>query len=166
MDYIGTKQPPVNFKSYEWLGKETRAYYDMNPYPYWAFASWRTGNNGPLPKCLPIVRNIVDKSARWLFGKDIDIVCDNDTIKTAIDDVLDKNKIHSRLVNLAKLGGIEGGVALKYNVVNNEVRIQTLSPVNEVKFYVNPHDKYEVLMVRIEYPFFDGENWVLYSTIS
>ena len=30
MDYIGTKQPPVNFKSYEWLGKETRAYYDMN----------------------------------------------------------------------------------------------------------------------------------------
>ena len=70
----------------------------------------------------------------------------------------------SRLFHLAKLGGKEGGVCLKFSVIENEVKINILSGVEEVKFYYDPHDQYNLQMARIEYPYMDNNDggWYWY----
>lgn len=164
IDPTAVKFPPANFEAYERLGKECRAYYNMNPYPFFHFSTWLTERKGPLPKCLPLAKNVIDKGARWLFGKGIRLACETDTmLQDEVAEIWRKNRMPSKLHHLGKLGGKEGGVCLKFSVVDGEVKINVLSAVEEVKFYLNPHDQTDVVLARVEYPYMDlsdgGWHW-------
>jgi hypothetical protein len=156
---IGTKIPPSGLKSILANAHKARAYHQLNPYPVFAFRSWRTEDRGPLPTCMPFSRSIVERGATWLFGKPLQIKVPGNT---ALEEFLRKawrtNKMDSRLVALARKAGQDGQIALKFSYddtnEDNPLAIQDLS-IDECRFFYDPHDTDRVLMVRIQYQFQD-----------
>jgi len=164
-DIVNTRVKPPGFDVFRYLGMEATAYHELSPYPYFAFREWRTEERGPYPKCLPLARAIVRKGALWLFGKPVQLNCTNDEVEESLKKAWMENAMDSRLVQAAVKGGCEGGIALKFSVTEDgKPRIQILSVNRDVRFFYNPHDRFDLWMARIQYPFqspIDGE-WFWY----
>lgn len=159
---IGTKNLPAGLAHIRERAGEAHAYYRLEPYPLYHFRDWKTEDRGPLPRCLPLTKSIVDRSARWLFGKPLRIeVPENPDLETFIRQVWTSNNLQTRMKARAVRGALDGGIALKfsYDQANQErpVCVQTLSITQEVRFYYHPHDRAQLLMARIQYPFQDAE---------
>lgn len=159
---------PPGFRNYLVRAFESEAYYGGYPYPAYALRSWKTEELGPYPTPLPIMKSIVDRSAIWLFGKQTNFTFPQLTteVDKAIVSIWKKNKLDSRLVSMARMGGIEGGVGLKftYDKEKDKVIIQTLSCKDHVQFFYDPHDSTRLMMVRVEYIYFDMQvnKWMIF----
>lgn len=70
---INCRYSPPGWIMARWQAMEAGAYHNLTPYPMWAFNEWKTEDRGPLPRCMPLPRSIVKKSAQWLFGRDVQI---------------------------------------------------------------------------------------------
>ena len=181
---INTKVPPYGLSNIRELAKEARAYHALDPYPLFHFKDWKTEERGTLPRCMPFVRTIVERGARWLFGKPLQLHCPkNPSFETFIRRAWRQNRMNSRLVALAERGGLDGGAALKFSFdsENKEqpLSFQTLSVVDQVRFFYHPHDRDRLLMARVQYPYLDpvsgktkwhreewtAEKWVKYLPV-
>lgn len=164
---IGTHYWPPFFTTIRMLALEAEAYHALRPYPFWQFSDWKTEDRGVLPRCLPLARRVVCKSAKWLFGRPIEIHMPG-SIDTErfIREAWQLNRMTSRMVAAAERGGVEGGVVLKWSYDEESLtplRFQVLSPITECRLFYDPHDIDDLLMARIQYPVFnprDGETYL------
>jgi hypothetical protein len=62
---IGTRYFPPFFSVVRLMALEALAYHQMRPYPYWYFADWKVEERGILPRCLPLARRVVTRSAKY-----------------------------------------------------------------------------------------------------
>lgn len=142
------------------LSKQARAYQAMNPYPRFHFQQWMSEDRGPLPRCLPTAKSIVQRGAKWLFGKPVQISAPkSETLEARLRDAWLDNRMDSRLVAIARDGALDGGVALKFSYQEGakpEIAIQSLSIVDECRLFFHPHDCDKLLMARVQYPYFDA----------
>ena len=158
---INTRTLPPGLGELQALANEARAYNMLDPYPVFWFRDWKTEDRGPLPRCLPLAKSIVARGARWLFGKPLQInVAGNETLETFLRTAWDKNRMATRLPAIARDGALDGGVALKFSYdETNEKKllIQSLSIVDQVRMFYDPHDRDSLLMARVQYPYFDAQ---------
>lgn len=144
------------------LCDEADAYHKLQPYPRFALASWKTEDRGPLPVCMPIAKEITRRSAKWLFGKPIQIKASgNPKLQERLRKAWTANGMQSRIVAAAERGGRHGGYFLKYSIdetADEPISIQTLSLMDEVRLFYHPHDRNRLLMARIQYRFYDAAN--------
>lgn len=169
---INTKHAPVGFDTAFRLAAEANAYHTLTPYPWWAFREWRIEERGPYPVCMPFVRAAVQRSARWLFGKPIQINCaENEDWQTYLREAWVKNKMRTQLRGAAEQAGIQGGYCLKFSYDENRqkpglfpLRFQVLSSIDAARLYYDPHDAECLLMARIQYPYWEPSEgcWYLY----
>ncbi len=156
---FGVRHAPPQAEAQRLLAQEAEAYHRLDPYPYYGFSDWLTEERGPFPRCLPFVRNAVRRGAYWLFGRGVRIECpDSPELGAWLRDVWDRNRMPTRAVGAAERGGYQGGVVFKWSfdaAADPAVRLQTLSAVDQVRFYCDPHDRERVLMARVQYPFWD-----------
>lgn len=164
---IGTRHFPPYFTAIRMMALEALAYHNMRPYPYWAFSDWKIEDRGKLPNCLPLCRRIVNRSAKWLFGKPVEIsLPGNETLEKFLREAWQLNRMPTKMVAAAEKGGIEGGVVLKMSYDEKEdvpLRFQVLSPITECRLFYDPHDADCLLMARIQYPVFnpqDGDHYM------
>ena len=157
---INTKFLPAGLMKMKGFADKADAYHKMQPYPRFALANWKTEDLGPLPRCLPLPREIVNRGAKWLFGKPIQIVASGNTkLETAFRNAWTENGMGSRMVPIAARAARQGGVFLKYSVdetADIPIRIQSLSPIDEARLYYHPHDAQRLLMARIQYKYYDA----------
>lgn len=157
---INTTTLPPGLNVITNLSAEARAYYTLTPYPQFWFREWKTEDRGPLPRCLPLAKTVVNRGAKWLFGKPITLNCaGNETLETFLRDAWKANRMDTRLPAVARNGALDGGVALKFSYdETNEKKliIQPLSIVDQVRFFYDPHDRDNLLMARVQYPYFDA----------
>ena len=67
--------------------------------------------------------------------------------------------MRARLPAMAINGALDGGIALKFSydeTTDKKLVIQSLSIVDQVRIYCSPHDRDEMLMARVQYPYFDA----------
>jgi hypothetical protein len=164
---INTRFFPPFFTTVRMLALEAQAYHQLRPYPYWQFSDWKTEERGVLPRCLPLARRIVNKSAKWLFGKPVEIsMPGNETAEKFLKEAWQLNRMPSRMVAGAERAGVEGGLVLKWSYdeeADIPLRFQVLSVINECRLFYDPHDRDCLLMARIQYPVFnpqDGEYYL------
>lgn len=177
---IGTGSFPPGLKNAQGKAKEARAYHQLEPYPTFWFKDWKTEDRGPLPRCLPLAKSVIRRGARWLFGRPPTInVPMAPRLQDAIRQVWAANRMPSRLVAMAANAGLEGGVCLKYHWDGVQVRISSLSVVEECRLFYHPHDRDRLLMARIQYCYsnaadqrtywhreeWTGEEWVQYQDV-
>jgi Phage portal protein, SPP1 Gp6-like len=160
-ELIGTKFLPPGLSRMTKLADEADAYHALNPYPRFALANWKTEDLGPLPRCLPLAKDTVNRGAKWLFGRPIQIHCaGNKALEGTLRDAWTRNKMEARMVAASAKAAREGGLFLKYAIDerNKErpITIQTLSIIDDVRLYYHPHDNQQLLMVRVQYPYFDA----------
>ena len=158
---IGTRSVAPGLKALKASAAEAWAYHTLNPYPQFHFQSWQVEDRGPRPRCVPIAKSIVQRGARFLFGKPLQLMCaGNSTWETFLREAWTANGMDARLVPLAVRGALETGVVLKfaYDDQNTDkpLTIQTLSIVSQVRLFYDPHDRDSVLMARVQYPYFDA----------
>lgn len=165
---INTKYLPPGWSKFSREALVQRAYYDLNPYPYFGFQSWKTEELGQYPICLPIQKAIINRSAIWLFGKEIQIEFPGETdIEKELRKYWTANQCNSKLVPLAKKGGREGDVTLKFSYDSTKeipLRFQVYSNATDVKFFYDPLDAETVIMVRVQVPYQSLQNgkWYWY----
>lgn len=158
VNYPGT---PEGFRQAKYFGLMSQSYFDMSPYPYFSLMDWKSEADGPLPHCLPLVRKCVRRGALWLFGKPITFnITENPEVCKKVEQIWAANHMEAKLTQLGIRGGLDGTTALKFSVENigspdARARINILSCVNQVKFFMDPMDGERVLMAREQYPFFD-----------
>ncbi len=164
---INTKFFPPGFTAVRQMAWEAAAYHNLRPYPYWQFADWKTEERGPLPRCLPLPRRIVNKGAKWLFGKPVQLsVPGNENLEKYLRDAWQKNKMPTHMVHNAMRGGTQGGIALKWSYDEEDdpkLSFQSLSVIDDCRLFYDPHDSDRLIMARIQYPVFnpeDGETYV------
>lgn len=165
---INTCIPPEGYLATRALAAESWAYHELRPYPYFWFGNWKTEERGTLPVCLPIARQIVLESSKWLFGKPVSIQCQDDKrLEEALNRAWMQNQMQREMHSAAQKGAIEGGIALKF--CYDETRpvpltFQTLSVIDHVRFFYDPQDKRTLLMARVQYPIRDGVtgDWYIY----
>lgn len=156
---IGTKTMPAGLQSLRAASQEAWAYHRGNPYPLYHFRNWMTEDRGPLPRCLPIAKSIVRRSAKFLFGKPLRLNSANEAWEVFVRKAWDDNQMPARLVAVAEKAGLESGVVLKYaydEAAAVPLTFQTLSIVDQVRLYADPHDRTRVLMARVQYSYFDA----------
>lgn len=157
---INTKSLPAGLGTIQAAAGEAQAYDKLNPYPTFHFRDWMSENRGPLPRCMPLCKSTVGRGARWLFGRPLQIkVPGNEALETFITQAWEANRMPSRLVPIARRGAVEGGVVLKFSydaARTPALSIQSLSLVDQVRLYYHPHDCEQLLMARIQYPYFDA----------
>ncbi len=165
---IGVKRSPTGFEAIRGLAAEALAYHSLNPYPWYHFREWKVEERGPYPKCMPFGRTAVKRSARWLFGKPLQINVPADKrLETFLRQAWQDNRMPTRMVAAATRAGFEGGLALKFafdETASPKLSIQTLSVTEDVRTYYDPHDRDLLLMARVQYPYWDpvdGE-WYFY----
>jgi len=161
MNVINTKHQPSGLVEYVSAGMNSRAYYNLNPYPYYAFKAWNTEKMGPYPTCLSIGQQIIDRPAKWLFGKPPEMQFREDQkVNEYLLKIWKQNNMDSKLVSIAEQGGRDGGVVIKFTYDASkakQIKLQVLSPLTQVRFYYDPHDIDTLLMARIQYEYFDPE---------
>lgn len=161
MDLINTKSKPDGFIEAWAQAMQAAAYHALDPYPMWNFHDWKTEDKGPHPRCMPLPRHIVSKGASWLFGKPFQIVSENEKLQESLRDAWLQSRMQTKIRYAAELGGIQGGVALKwaYDESNKDrpVAFQVLSVVDHLRLYYDPHDQDKLLMARVQYTYFDYE---------
>lgn len=158
---INNKSLPAGLSQVRALSREARAYQAQKAYPLYHFQDWQTENRGPLPVCLPLAKSIVERGAKWLFGKPVQLtVAANAALETKLRDIWTQNKMDSRLRPMAKNAALDGGVVLKFAYDKTRadcpVVIMALSLVDEVRLYTHPHDAQKVLMARVQYPYLNA----------
>jgi hypothetical protein len=172
---IGVRRAPVGWEIVRRLATEAEAYFSLTPYPWHHFSEWMTEERGPYPCCMPFGRTSVQRSARWLFGKPVQINAGpqperGEKIDNPLEDWLRKawqaNRMPTRMKAGATRGGFQGGMALKFSydkTAEVPLSFQTLS-AEHVRGYYDPHNRDRLLMVRIQYPFQDPQTgaWMLF----
>lgn len=172
---IGVQRAPAGYAELLQVAQEAEAYHALNPYPYWHFQEWKTEERGPYPRCMPFGRTAVLRGARWLFGKPVQINAGPQPGRgEKLDNLLEKylrqawqaNRMPTRMVAAATRAGYQGGMALKfaYNAQNPvPLSFQTLT-ADTVRCYYHPHNRNQLLMVRVQYPYQDPVTgaWMLY----
>ncbi len=157
---FGTKQKPQDLVRLQRDAERAWAYHCLNPYPRFAYTSWKTEDLGPLPRCRAVPRRAVKRGARFLFGKGIEIRCaGNEALETFLRDAWTANKMPARAVAMAERGAVEGGVCLKFSYDPDaipQLSIQTLSLVSQVRLYYHPHNRSRLLMARVQYSYYDA----------
>lgn len=158
-DLIGTKHLPPRHKLMDYEARRARAYFNLNPYPGFSFGDWVEEERGPLPRCRPFVRTITARQARWLMGKGLEFAADEDTITDKVNEVWAQNRMNTQVSMIARNCGQAGTIFLKYTYDEENkqcpVRISVLDGVRHVRAYYDPHDSTQLLMVRIQYPYWD-----------
>jgi hypothetical protein len=156
---INTKHLPPGLGCLRALSAEARAYDTLSPYPEYWFRDWKVEDRGPLPRCMPLAKSIVRRGARWLFGKPVRLYCPGNTqLEEFLRQAWEQNRLDSRLVASAQNGALDGGIVLKFawdEGARRPLTIQTLSLVDQVRLYWHPHDRDQLLMARVQYPYFD-----------
>lgn len=166
---INTPYLPGNYRMLCNEARRSLAYYMQAPYPNFGFRTWKTETQGPLPLCMPIAKHITNQSARWLFGKPLGFEVNgaesewDQEAAERIDEIWGKNRMATRILAAAKMGGLSGGYVLKFHVDPEKkasgqeiVDIQVFDVNQQAKVYVDPMDISKMLMVRLEYPFYDA----------
>ncbi|BDI27998.1 hypothetical protein CCAX7_000490 [Capsulimonas corticalis] len=157
---INTRSLPVGLGWLQDKAAEAHAYDVLNPYPLFHFKEWKTEDRGPLPRCMPLAKSIIARGAKWLFGQPLQIHCaENPDLEEFLRKMWRKNKMGARLVAMARQGGCDGGIALKFSydeTARIPLSIQSLSLVDEVRLYYDPHNCADLLMARIQYSYFDA----------
>lgn len=161
-ELIGTRKLPPEWRTRQIFSRQARAYHELVPYPvYGMFKEWKEGERGPLPRCWPMVRDIVETSARWLFGRELKIETSDDKTTEAITELWERSNMPAVMMRAATIAGYEGGTALYWTYDEDAaaddpgVRIMTYSVTDHVRFWYHPHDPMQLLMARIQYPYFD-----------
>jgi len=166
---LGIKASPPGYSSARIQAAEAQAYHQLTPYPWWHFADWNVDDWGPYPRCMPFGKSIVVRSARWLFGKPIQInTSDNPDLQTYLRNAWVENRMRARMRAAAEKGGLQGGIVLKFSydgtAPKRKLRFQILSPVDECRLFYDPHDREDLLMARVQYPYMDTATgtWMMY----
>lgn len=168
-DLLGKAIVPQGHPDRLRMARMARAYHAMAPYPRWGFSEWKTEDRGPLPRCLPHCRRIVEEQARSLFGKPVTFKADTPEQGEWLNDVWNFNNMGGRSVAMAGLGGLAGSVVLKWSVDEQRsktpVRIDVLDAAEQAQCFFDPHDPEKLLMMRVCYPYFDyaDQKWKLYT---
>lgn len=158
---INTRALPPGLSRIRELAAESRAYHRLSPYPRFWFKDWKTEERGPLPRCMPVARSIVRRGARWLFGKPLTLSCaGNPKLEEELRKWWQQNRMRARLRAIAEDAALDGGVALKFALDKSNrdrpVSFQTLSITEQVRTFYHPHDRDQLLMVRVQYPYYDA----------
>ena len=157
---INTKSMPPGLQTLRASAAEAWAYHRGDPYPLYHFRNWMTEDRGPLPRCLPLAKSIVRRSARFLFGKPFRLTCaENEAWEAFLRKAWDDNQMNSRLVAMAEKAAIETGIVIKFaydEEAETPLTFQTLSIADQVRLYADPHDRTKVLMARVQYSYFDA----------
>lgn len=157
---IGTDKYPPFFREMRDAARMATAYHNLTPYPLYGLKEWVNEERGPLPRCLPLPRWIVDQGAAWLFGRPLSFRCDEDEkFAETINDCWAKSRMASKSVNAALIGGQAGGVLVGFSLdINAECPI-TLShyhPFEQARIYFDSQNSGELAGVRLQYPFYDN----------
>lgn len=157
-DLLGTKFAPEGLEIITRLAKQARAYYSMNPYPAFGFTDWKTEERGPIPKCLPFVRSITKRSARWLFGRGVDIhISGSAQLTEFIVKAWNDSKMPVKMIDVARRAALDGSYCLKYHFdENRQIKFTALSTVDNVRLYYDPMDGTKLLMARVQFPYYDA----------
>jgi hypothetical protein len=158
---IGTKHLPPGLAALKARSAEARAYHALEPYPLYHFRDWKIEDRGPLPRCMPLPKSIINRGARWLFGKPVRIQCaGNEALEKFLTTAWEQNRMQTRLRPMAVNGALDGGVVLKFSYDSTReerpLSIQSLNLVSQARLYYDPHDRDRLLMARIQYPYFDA----------
>ena len=165
---VGVQCAPPGSEAVHAYAEEAGAYHSLAPYPWFHFREWKTEERGPLPRCMPFVRSAVRRSAKWLFGKPLEIKCPGNTeLEETLRKAWQANRMPTRMVVAAERAGQQGGVALKFSydeTADPQLSFQTLSITQELRCYYDPHDRDRLLMARVQYPYFDplARDWYWY----
>lgn len=165
---VNAAQPPAGLATVRMLAAEAQAYHHLNPYPWFEFRQWKLETRGPYPRCMPFPRSAVRRSARWLFGKPVQITAPgNAKLEAWLRRQWQDNRMPTRMVAGAEKGGQQGGIALKFSFdreAETPLSIQTLSVVDQVRLYYHPHDRDRLLLARVQYPYYDAavNKWFIY----
>lgn len=158
-ELLGITVNPPGSDKVKAAARQALAYFKMRPYPGWGFRDWKTEDRGPLPKCRSHAKTIVERSAKWLFGKPITFKCENEQIQQRINEIWQNNSMPSKAYFMAVKGGNCGNVALKYAYdETNEVEpvsIQILDGAEHVRWYYDSEDSDKLLMARVQYPYYN-----------
>jgi len=158
---IGCPNEPAGFSGQWNLGREAYAYHLLNPYPFFHFQDWKTEERGPLPKAMPIARDIARKGAQWLFGVSPALTAENKKIEEAINVIWQLNMMPQRMVRFAENGAVWGGYCLKFSYDQEDPKKVTISTHNasrDCQLFYDYHDRTRLLMARIQYRYFDAVN--------
>lgn len=163
---INSKFAPPGWIQARWQAMEAQAYHNLTPYPMWSFNDWKTEERGPLPRCLPLARSIVKKSAQWLFGREVQVsIPGNLNLEESFRKLWLKNQMRTRLLARAERAGVEGGFVFKWSVDETRevpLSFQLLSAIDETRAFYDSHDKDILLMLRIQYPVWNPQNGEYY----
>jgi len=178
-DLINTPFLPPGFQYIQESARMAKAYHSLEPYPKFGFKSWKTEARGPLPKCSPLVRQIVKKGAFWLFGKPVSFTVDQGKDKDSsqvtdwINEAWSANNMPAKSLAMAETGAQSGMMVLKGSWDEDAVksgrakhpfRINVLDGVEHCRLYYDPQDNERLLMARVQYPYRDDSDgkWYLY----
>jgi hypothetical protein len=169
-DLIGTKALPSQHEYVRAEARRALAYYNLEPYPIWAFAKWKTEEMGPLPRCRPFVQKIAKEGAEWLFSRPVQFRAEgHDELSKLINATWNANRMASKSLAWAVDASCTGGTVLKfsYDASKSEYpRITALSQSEQTRLYFDPHDTECLLMARIQYAYIDytekGGRWMWY----
>lgn len=146
-------------------------YYHMRPYPIHAFGTsqWPR-EKGPPPTPLPYVGMMVSELAEFTFRNGVPTfsVPDDPDLDDFLQTIIKRNGLPSQYIPLAEDAGNQGALAAKFMVDPNDkacpVKISFLKIPTECRVWIDPHDRLNLLMARIQYPYrslADG-NWYYY----
>lgn len=155
---IGTRFKPEGLDYISQIAKRAKAYHNLTPYPYFGFIDWKTEERGPVPKCLPFTQSIVKRGARWLFGKNLDIVVGkNDKLSQFINDTWSACRMPTKLVALAENAAQEGSYCIRFSIdpIKKKISFWCLSQIENVRLYCDPNERDTILMARVQYPYYD-----------
>lgn len=155
---VGKEVTPDGYRIWRAFATEAQAYHVGSPYPEFSFRGWRKEERGPLPLVMPFVQSIPRKAAQWLFGRPIDITCEDEAFQDLIVDAWADSRMDSRMVAAAETGAVMGKVGVKFDYDETRegcpLRFRIIQPWM-MRTYHDPHDQSAVLMVRIQYPYRD-----------
>ena len=157
-DLIGTKHLPPYFRVMRDSSRMASAYHGLSPYPRYGFQDWKTESRGPLPRCFPLSRWIVEQGASWLFGKPITFRCEgDDKFAEEVNEVWAKCRMSSKAVNSALIGGQAGGVVVGFSIDKKKgpkISLNVYHPFEQCRLYFDVSG--ELGMVRLQYPYYDN----------
>lgn len=158
-ELINTPHQPERYLGIRYEAAKARAYNNLQPYPMFGFGNWKEEERGILPKCRPFVKHIIGQSASWLFGRPVEFKCKNESILKNVTEVWDANQMGQKMLMASKDAGQTGGVFLKFSYNQADevpVRIAILDGVDHVRLYFDPHNSEKLIMVRIQYPYWNA----------
>jgi hypothetical protein len=153
---IGAQGLPADWKELAAEATKARAYYQLTPYPRHGFRDWAHYTNGPRPRCLPLWKSLPNKGAQWLFGAGVQF--SGAACAEWANDMLDKTRMDSRLMSIAKDASWCGSVVLYWKLgPDGTVRVNKYLPYWHCVVYQG-EDPTEIEMLRLQFPVQDAES--------